>query len=339
LIRVGIAGVTGYTGLELVKLLLRHKEVRIEYLGSRREPQPMLSEVFPSLTGVMDRRCEPIAVAGLGDRVDVVFSCLPHGHAMGYVAAAVAEGVTVIDLSADYRLDDPAVFESVYGTKHTDPGRLGTTPFGLPELFREGLKDADLVANPGCYPTGALLAMAPVIRAGLADSSTVIVDAKTGVSGAGRKPSERAHFPECNEALTPYAVGTHRHAPEIALYARRLGMAEPHIVFTPQLAPMNRGILSTVYLVLPPGATEADVRDAFDKAYSDEPFVRVRKPGEFPSTKDTLHTNFCDIAISVQHPTCLVVSAIDNLVKGASGQAVQNMNAVFGLDETTGLLP
>jgi len=339
LIRVGIVGVTGYTGLELVRILSHHDKASIEYLGSRREPQPRLSEVFPALERVMDRRCEPISVGALTGRVDVVFSCLPHGHAMGFVSRALDRGVKVIDLSADYRLDDAAVFESVYATKHTDPGRLGKTPFGLPELFRDRLEGARLVANPGCYPTAALLAMAPVIRAGFADSACVVVDAKSGLSGAGRAPSDRAHFPECNEAVAPYAVGRHRHTPEIELYARKLGLEGAQIVFTPQLVPMDRGILATVYLAISPGVTEDDVRAAFASSYADEPFVRVRKPGRFPSTKDSLGTNFCDIGISVQGSTCLVVAALDNLVKGASGQAVQNMNAVFGLDETTGLLP
>jgi N-acetyl-gamma-glutamyl-phosphate reductase len=339
LIKAGIVGVTGYTGRELVRILSNHDEVDISYLGSRRDPQPLLSEVFPALAGIHDGRCEPISVDALDGRVDIVFSCLPHGHAMNFVAEAVSRGIKVVDLSADYRLDNQNLYERVYKTDHTDGARLGKVPYGLPELFREGLEGAQLVTNPGCYPTASLLAMAPVVKSGLVDSSKVIIDAKSGVSGAGRKPNERCHFPECNEAMSPYAVGNHRHTPEIALYANRLGLDSPDVIFTPQLAPMTRGMLVSVYLSLKDGVDFDMVYDAFRREYRDEPFVRLREPGEFPSTAHTVDTNFCDVGVSVQGSTCLVVSAIDNLVKGASGQAVQNMNAVFGLNETIGLLP
>jgi N-acetyl-gamma-glutamyl-phosphate reductase len=248
----------------------------------------------------------------------------------------LAGGAKVVDFSADYRLDDAGTYLEWYGHEHPDRGRLGGTVYGLPELFRERIVSQQLVANPGCYATSAILPLAPLVKAGLVELSDIIIDAKSGVSGAGRQPKLMTHFPECNESMSAYNVGRHRHTPEIEQILARHAGTRPEVIFTPQLAPMDRGILSTIYARPTKAVTEADVMGVLREAYERERFVRV--VDHLPGTKDTVDTNFCDITARVVRGRILLISCLDNLVKGAAGAAVQNFNVLFGLPEHAGLL-
>jgi N-acetyl-gamma-glutamyl-phosphate reductase len=242
----------------------------------------------------------------------------------------------VVDFSADYRLDDAATYLEWYGHEHPDQGRLGKTVYGLPELFRDRIKGADLVANPGCYSTSAILPLAPLVKSGRFETDDIIIDSKSGVSGAGRQPKLMTHFPECNESMSAYNVGRHRHTPEIEQVIGRHASAAPQVIFTPQLAPMDRGILSTIYIRPKKPLAEGDVMKLLRDAYAGERFVRV--VDHLPATKDTVDTNFCDITARVVRGRVLLISCLDNLVKGAAGAAVQNFNVLFGHPETAGLL-
>ena len=252
------------------------------------------------------------------------------------IPRVLAAGARVVDFSADYRLDDAATYLEWYGHEHPDPARLGSTAYGLPELFRDRIKGADLVANPGCYSTSAILPLAPLVKSGLFETDDIIVDSKSGVSGAGRSPKLMTHFPECNESMSAYNVGRHRHTPEIEQVIGRHAGATPQVIFTPQLAPMDRGILSTIYIKPKQPITEGDVMKILRDAYAGERFVRV--VDHLPATKDTVDTNFCDITARVVRGRVLLISCLDNLVKGAAGAAVQNFNVLFNLPETAGLL-
>jgi len=333
---VAILGATGYTALEAIKLLLRHPEAKIVAVTSRQEGRPPISTIHPSLVGRLDLPLEDLAPEEVGRRADCVFSCLPHCASAEIVPKVLAAGAKVVDFSADYRLDDAATYREWYGHEHPDTARLGTTVYGLPELFRRQIAGADLVANPGCYATSAILPLAPLIKSGLFDTSDIIVDSKSGVSGAGRQPKLTTHFPECNESMSAYNVGRHRHTPEIEQIVARHAGQRPEVIFTPQLAPMDRGILSTIYVRPKRPVSEADVMNILRDAYAGERFVRV--VDHLPATKDTVDTNFCDITARVVRGRVLVISCEDNLVKGASGAAVQNFNCLFGLPETMGLL-
>ena len=333
---VAILGATGYTALEAIKLLLRHPEAKIVAVTSRQEGRPPISTIHPSLVGRLDLPLEDLAPEEAGRRADCVFSCLPHCASAEIVPKVLAAGAKVVDFSADYRLDDAATYREWYGHEHPDTARLGTTVYGLPELFRRQIAGADLVANPGCYATSAILPLAPLIKSGLFDTSDIIVDSKSGVSGAGRQPKLTTHFPECNESMSAYNVGRHRHTPEIEQIVARHAGQRPEVIFTPQLAPMDRGILSTIYVRPKRPVSEADVMNILRDAYAGERFVRV--VDHLPATKDTVDTNFCDITARVVRGRVLVISCEDNLVKGASGAAVQNFNCLFGLPETMGLL-
>ncbi|MBX3415041.1 MAG: N-acetyl-gamma-glutamyl-phosphate reductase [Pirellulales bacterium] len=334
--RVAILGGTGYSALELIKLLLRHPHVDIAVITSRQEGSPHIGDVHPALWGRLDVRCEdlgPIAVAG---RAECVFSCLPHGVTASLVPHLLEAGARVVDFSADYRLRDPSVYAEWYGEKHADPARLGKAVYGMPELFAEQIVPADLIANPGCYPTAASLALAPLLKAGLIEPHDIIIDSKSGVSGAGRTPKLTTHFPECNESLSAYNVGRHRHTPEIEQTLTIASGQPVQVIFTPHLVPMDRGILSTAYSRPQGTVTETQVMDALREFYTDKPFVRVVK--HLPGTKDTSGTNFCDITARVVRDRVLTISCIDNLTKGAAGTAVQNMNLMYGYPETTALL-
>jgi N-acetyl-gamma-glutamyl-phosphate reductase len=264
-----------------------------------------------------------------------VFSCLPHCASAEIVPQVLAAGAKVIDFSADYRLDDAATYLEWYGHEHPDAARLGATVYGLPELFRSRIAGASLVANPGCYSTSAILPLAPLVKRGLFHLDDVIIDSKSGVSGAGRSPKLMTHFPECNESMSAYNVGRHRHTPEIEQVIGRHAGTRPEVIFTPQLAPMDRGILSTIYIRPKQPIAEAAVMQLLRDAYAGERFVRV--VDHLPATKDTVDTNFCDITARVVRGRVLLISCLDNLVKGAAGAAVQNFNCVFGLPETAGL--
>ncbi|NBW96588.1 MAG: N-acetyl-gamma-glutamyl-phosphate reductase [Planctomycetia bacterium] len=328
-------GATGYTALEAIRLLLRHPEARIVAVTSRQEGRPPISTVHPSLVGRLDLPLEDLAPEEVGERARCVLSCLPHCASAEIIPRVLAAGATVIDFSADYRLDDAATYLEWYGHEHPDAGRLGGTVYGLPELFRDRIAGAQLVANPGCYATSAILPLAPLMRSGLFHTDDIIVDSKSGVSGAGRSPKLTTHFPECNESMSAYNVGRHRHTPEIEQIVARFAGVRPQVIFTPQLAPMDRGILSTIYVRPRREIAEADVMDILREAYAGERFVRI--VDHLPATKDTVGTNFIDVTARVVRGRVLLISCEDNLVKGAAGAAVQNLNCVFGLPEALGL--
>ncbi|MCE9608496.1 MAG: N-acetyl-gamma-glutamyl-phosphate reductase [Planctomycetia bacterium] len=334
--RVAIQGATGYSALELLKILLRHPHIEITAVTSRQEGNPSLASVHASLTGRLDLKLEDLAAAEVGRRADCVFSCLPHGVTTHQVPDMLAAGARVVDFSADYRLKDPAAYKQWYGETHADPGRLPEAVYGLPELFRSAIAPAKLVANPGCYPTASALPLAPLIKLGMIEPTGIIIDAKSGVSGAGRTPKLSFHYPECNENFSAYGVGTHRHTPEIEQTLTMFGGAPASIIFTPHLVPMDRGILATSYAVPRGTYTTAQVLDALKDFYRDEPFVRV--VDHLPTTKDTSHTNYCHLTARVVRDRIVTISVEDNLIKGAAGQAVQNFNLMFGYPETTALL-
>lgn len=333
--RVAILGATGYTALELTKLLLRHPNVEIAAVTSRNAGEPLAS-VHPQLVGRLNLDLEDLSIEQLAGRAECVFSCLPHAASASTVAPLVNAGARVVDFSADYRLRDVETYEQWYGGKHPDPQRVGSTPYGLPEWFRTDIVTAELVANPGCYPTSAILALAPLLKEGLISADHIIVDSKSGVSGAGRTPKLGTHFPECNESISAYALGQHRHMPEISQILGLITGTTPDVIFTPHLIPMNRGILTTAYSVPTSTHSEADLLEAMKQAYHDCPFVRVVE--HLPHTRDVIHTNFLDVTVRVVKDRIVTVSCEDNLIKGASGAAVQNFNLMFGYPETTALL-
>jgi N-acetyl-gamma-glutamyl-phosphate reductase len=335
MLRVAILGASGYTALELIKLLLRHPEVTITVLSTRQDDAPHLSKIHPALAGRLDLKLENLAAKELAKRADFVFSCLPHGASAEAIIDLLAAGRRVVDLSADYRLNDAAVYRQWYEHEHPDPARLPTTVYGLPELFRDQIREAQLVANPGCYPTSAILPLAPLLRAKKIRPDGIIVDSKSGVSGAGRQTKPHLHFPECNENLAAYGVGQHRHMPEIDQVLSTASGSEVQVVFTPHLIPMDRGILSTCYATPTGDVTQEALMQTLRKAYEKEPFVRVRD--ELPTTKQVTGTNFCDMTARVVRGRVVLVSVIDNLIKGASGAAVQNFNVMNGFPETTAL--
>ena len=333
--RVGILGATGYTALELIKLLLRHPQAQITAVTSRQE-KAHIAAVHPSLSGRIDLTLEDFSPQTVAERCDCVFSCLPHVASAESCMALLAAGARVVDFSADYRLNDAATFKQWYDHEHPDPQRLGKVVYGLPELFGEQIPRADLVANPGCYPTSAILPLAPLVKEGWIETEGIIVDSKSGVSGAGRTPKLNTHFPECNESISAYGVGKHRHQPEIEQIIGRATGKQVDVIFTPHLTPMDRGILSVIYCQPTRSVTEEQVQNLLSEFYAGKPFVRIVK--QLPATKDTAHTNFVHITARVVKGRVLLISAEDNLVKGASGAAVQNFNLMFGYPETTALL-
>ncbi len=335
MIRVAIIGATGYTALELIKILLRHPEVEITALTSRSEGNPHVASVHPQLAGRINLPMADLGPSEIGARADVAFSCLPHGVTSNLVPKLLDAGLRVVDLSADYRLNSPEVYAEWYGQKHTDPTRLGKVVYGLPELFREQIRSADLVANPGCYPTSAILALAPLLKRNLVSATEIIIDSKSGVSGAGRTPKLTTHFPECNESISAYNVGRHRHMPEIEQVLSTASGKTVEVIFTPHLVPMDRGILSTSYTQPLAPLTEEKALETIREFYSNEPFVRV--VNHLPGTKDTAGTNFCDITARIVRGRLITISCLDNLIKGASGAAVQNFNLMYGFPETTAL--
>lgn len=334
--RVAILGATGYSALELIKLLLRHPHVEIVAATSRQEGSPHIASVHPSLAGRLDLRLEDLGPVVVASRAECVFSCLPHGVTSELVPHLLLGSTRVIDFSADYRLSSAAVYEQWYGEKHNDPERLSTAVYGLPELFRERIVPAPLIANPGCYPTSAILALAPLLKAGLIEPRGIIIDSKSGVSGAGRTPKLTTLFPECNESISAYNVGRHRHTPEIEQVLGTAGGQSVEVIFTPHLIPMDRGILTTAYSIPRGRVTEAQALEALRSFYAAEPFVRV--VDHLPGTKDSSGTNFCDITARVVRDRIVTISCLDNLIKGAAGAAVQNFNLMFGYPETTALL-
>ncbi|QDU96305.1 N-acetyl-gamma-glutamyl-phosphate reductase [Lignipirellula cremea] len=335
MVKIGICGATGYTALELLKILLRHPHAEITVLTSRQEGEPHIGMVHPQLTGRLDLKLENATPASVAGRVDCVFCCLPHAASAEAVKEIMGSGVKVIDFSADYRLDDEASYTQWYGGQHPDPERLGKTAYGLPELFADDIIEADLVANPGCFPTSAILPLAPFLKKGMIDPLDIVIDSKTGVSGAGRTPKLPFHYPECNESISAYNVGRHRHMPEIDQILKRATGAAVECIFTPHLTPMDRGILSTIYARPTSPVTEEQLLETLRDFYRDAPFVRV--VNHLPATKDVSGTNFCDITARLVRGRIVLISSIDNLIKGASGAAVQNFNLLYGFPETCAL--
>ncbi len=343
-LRVAIVGPTGYTGLFLIELLQRHPRAELAYLASHREQLPDIRAEFPRLAGRVDdavAQCRPIDPDAIAKEADVAFLALPHRASMRHTPALLDAGLRVIDLSSDYRLADAAVYERVYQTEHTDRANLAEAVYGLPELFRHRLQGAMLVANPGCYPTAAALGIAPLLSHSLVDPERVVVNAASGVTGAGRAVKPDLHFPEANQGFRPYGkIGEHRHQCEIEQTLGTVAGRPIEILFVPHLLPIDRGILETIYLEpLDEDVSEDDLFEAFEDAYAGEPFVRVVR--HLPDVKHVVDTNFCDVTVrltgSEDRRRVVVFSAIDNMIKGASGQAIQNMNALFELDETLGL--
>jgi N-acetyl-gamma-glutamyl-phosphate reductase len=335
--KVAILGGSGYTALELVKILLRHPAAQVVAVTTRQGETPRLDELHHGLAGRTDLRCEPLDPDRLVARgVRCVFSCLPHGVSMHTLPALLQRGLRVIDLSADYRLRDPNVYAQWYGESHQDLAHLAQAVYGLPELYGDELPAAQLVANPGCYPQTAILGLAPLVAAGCIDPDDVVVDSKSGVSGAGRTPKLPYHFPECNESVAAYQVGQHRHTPEIEQALADVAGSPVRVLFTPHLVPMDRGIFSTIYATPRRPLGQDELLDLYRAYYVRAPFVRV--VGHLPATKDTAGTNFLDVGVRVAGGRVVVLACLDNLVRGASGVAVQNFNRMYGHDERTALL-
>ena len=335
MVRVGVLGATGYTGVELVKILTRHPQAEIKFATSDSYVGKKLSDAFPCAYDI------PLIAhdAARFDQIDVAFLALPHGASADYAKRALDAGARVIDLSADFRLHDAAAYKKWYGLDHHAPELLPSAVYGLPEIHRAQIKDAKLIANPGCYPTSVILGLAPILRAGASDG-TIIVDSKSGVSGAGRKATLSNSFVEVNENFAPYSIGrVHRHLSEMEQELQAIDVGAT-LIFSPHLLPVSRGILSTMYVRLNNGWNEKTLRDLYAETYHAEPFVRVLPSGQTASLAHSNYTNYCTISIHhvAEVGQAIICASIDNLIKGASGQAAQNLNIMFGLDETTALL-
>ena len=336
--KVSIIGASGYAGEELIRLLHGHPHAEIAHLTSERHTGEKISKLYPHLTHIYDNILDSMEdVRRIAEDSDVLFIALPHGHAMKLVKAIAGLPVHIIDLGADYRFADTSVYESWYHVPHTDPE--AERVYGLSELYRDAIRGAHLIGNAGCYTTASILALTPLVQKHLVQMDSILIDAVSGVSGAGRTPKESTHFPEFYDSFTAYGAVSHRHTPEIEQALSEQAGEPITINFTPHLAPIARGILATCYARLADGVTEEDVDAAFAAQYADEFFIRLLGRGAYPSTKYVRGTNYCDIAWHIDPRThrVIVFSAIDNLVKGAAGQAIQNMNIALGLDERTGL--
>ena len=338
-IKVAVVGANGYSGGEAVRLLAGHPSVELVALTSRQFAGKHITEVFPALRGILDMTLVDLDVAGISKESDVVFLAIPHTQAMPIVASLIDSGARIIDLSADFRLKDPKTFEEWYKAEHTQAALLKKSVYGLPELHGDELRDAQLVAMPGCYPTGALLALAPAVKHKLIDLGSIVVSSMSGVSGAGQTPTQTTHYPEMADNLRAYGVATHRHTPEIEQEASLLAGESVKVLFTPHLVPANRGILSNVTAQAASETTSEKLAEIYEDFYGDAPFVRVCEPGSFPEIRFVRGGNYCDVGLAYDSRTekFIAISAIDNLCKGAAGQAVQCMNIMFGLPEQSGL--
>ncbi|MDR1828624.1 MAG: N-acetyl-gamma-glutamyl-phosphate reductase [Methylobacteriaceae bacterium] len=336
--RVSIIGATGYAGAEVLRLLHLHPEVEVARLTSESSAGQKISDLYPHFSGVFDRELTSMAdLDAIAAESDAVFIALPHGHAMAVGKALAPKGVRIIDLGADYRFADTSVYEKWYKVSHThkDAKRV----YGLAELYRDAIRESPIIGNAGCHTTAAILALAPLVRFRLIELSTIQIDSKSGVSGAGRAAKPAYHLPELYDSFKAYSAVGHRHTPEIEQALSDIAGTPVIVGFTPYLVPMSRGILATAYAHLKPGVNRQQVSEAFFSAYRDEPFIRLRGEGGYPETKHVRGSNYCDIAWHVDERThrVIVLSVIDNLVKGAAGQAVQNFNIACGFAETTGL--
>lgn len=338
MLKIGIYGASGYTGQELLRLLLRHPEAEVVTLTSRRFKGIPISDVYSIFTGLTDLAFTDASPEDVASVADVIFLALPHGVSMKVASAFVKTGKKVIDLSADFRLQNVKSYEQWYG-KHTAQDIIKQAVYGIPELRREDVKKTRFVANPGCYPTCAILGLAPVLKEKWIDSASIIVDAKSGASGAGREPQAESLFCEVNEGFKAYKIGRHRHTPEMEQELSLLAGQDITISFTPHLLPVNRGLLSTIYATLQKDVSTDELLDLYQTFYRGEKFIRIYHAGMFPNLSSVRGSNYCDIGIATDKRTkrVIIISAIDNLVKGASGQAIQNMNLMCGISEETGL--
>ncbi len=338
MIRAAVVGATGYAGAELVRLLAGHPNVSLDLLTSRQFAGHTFSTIYPALAGRVDQVCQALDVDRLAASADVVFLALPHKVPMQIVPQLVEARVKVIDLSADFRFQDQATYEAHY-QPHSAGHLLSQAVYGLSELNAEAIADTVLVGNPGCYPTSALLPLAPLLKSGLVEDDAIIIDAKSGVSGAGRGLSATVHFCHVHESFKAYKVAAHRHTPEIEAGLAAHAGRQVQVTFTPHLVPMTRGMLTTTYAGIAVGASEEQLRRCLGDNYREKPFVRICGPQRMPDTLFVKGTNYCDIGLKVDARTgrVIIISAIDNLVKGAAGQAVQNMNLMFGCAEIAGL--
>lgn len=340
MINVGIVGATGYAGEELIRLLLNHPDVRITDISAKIPKPQKISEIFPKFKNRIELICAEPDIKKISAECDAVFLALPHTVSMELVPALLKAKKRVIDLSADYRLKDIKVYEKFYCVKHSDSANIPSAVYGLPEIYRLKIRGSRLIANPGCYPTVSILALAPLAALGLIDMDSVIIDAKSGVTGAGRKLAEGFLFSEINEDFKAYKVNAHQHSPEINQEVSKLAGKKVDATFVPHLLPLNRGILATIYVkkIQRPKSKGKKLVDLYRNFYKKEPFVRIKEEGSFPRLKDVQNSNFCDIGIKEDSGSAIIIAAIDNLLKGASGQAVQNMNIMYGFPEQTALL-
>ncbi len=337
--RAAIIGATGYAGAELVRILSGHPDVELTAVTSRQYAGVRIDQVYPAFSEVIDLVCEEYSVDRICEQADVVFMALPHQLPMSFVPDFIKRDKKVIDLSADFRFNDAAIYESAY-QPHSAKELLQSAVYGLSEIYTDQIRDADLIGNPGCYPTSVLLPLVPLLKKGILDLSTLVADSKSGVSGAGRSLSLATHYCEVTESFKPYKVAVHRHNPEMDAILSREAQTAISITFVPHLIPMSRGMLTTIYAKPAVDLAEGDIADCFAAAYAKRPFVRLCPQDRLPNTLNVRGTNYCDIGFKLdeRNNRLILVSAIDNVVKGAAGQAVQNMNIMLGLDETAGLL-
>ncbi|MBQ7794278.1 MAG: N-acetyl-gamma-glutamyl-phosphate reductase [Clostridia bacterium] len=338
MIKAAVLGATGYAGIELVRLLSNHPEVSVELLGSKSFAGQKISDIYQNFRHILESECAEADVEAAA-KCDIAFTALPHGASKTVIPALLDAGLKVIDLSGDYRYDDVKVYEKWYNEPHSSPELLSESVYGLCELHRDKIKSARLIGNPGCYTTCSILGAAPLLAVGVADDKNIIIDAKSGVTGAGRSLSMQTHFCECTENSKAYKVATHRHTSEIEQELSNIAGKPIMLSFTPHLIPQKRGILSTIYMNLNKKITADELQKIYEDYFDGEFFVRVMPKGELPETKHVAGSNFVDIGVVLDERLnrAVAVSALDNIVKGAAGQAVQNMNILFGLDEKTGL--
>ncbi len=338
--KIGIVGASGYSGSELLRFLVNHPgELSVELTTSETYAGQRVDRVLPHLRGFIDLEFEPLDINSLKERVDVVVLAVPHKIAMTYAPQIISQGLRVVDFSADYRLYDAETYNEWYDETHSSVELIQNAIYGLPERYREKIREAQLVANPGCYPTSAILATMPLLNQKLIEMDSIIVDSKSGISGAGPKPKDTTHFPNRESNLVAYNIGKHRHTPEIEQELSAVAGKKVTVTFTPHLIPMTRGILSTVYARLTQPLDSEKLLETYKTFYQSEPFIRVLDDDEYPQTKAVLGSNYCDIGIAVDKRTqrVVVMAVIDNLGKGAAGAAVQNLNLMFGYNETDGL--
>lgn len=339
-IKVGVVGATGYTGEELVRTLVKHPQAEITYVSGKEDRDEKISDIFPYLKGTLELPCKTFSLEEAMKKCDLIFLSLPHTISMQYVPQLLNAGKKIVDISADYRLKDTNTYEKFYKVSHTDAANMKGAVYGLPELHRGEIQKANLVANPGCYPTGAILGLLPGLKKKVFVVDSIQIDAKSGVTGAGRKAMKELLFSEVNESLKAYKLFEHQHVPEIDQELTSAAGTSVSVVFVPHLVPINRGILSTIYVKLAKKTSMDELLKLYQSFYEKEPFVKVYENGQLPEVKNVAHTNFCHIGLRINEEKGLavIVTAIDNLGKGAATQAIQNMNLMCGFEETTALL-